>query len=173
MMRHVSAIVLALAVTAAASDAQSPTAHAVLENPDGERVGTVYLTEASGGGVMVEVSLTRIAAGVHGFHIHETGSCSPDFTAAGGHFAPDGNDHGFLHAGGRHAGDMLNINVRGGERDFVTQRLADQVTLQDGMSGSLFDEDGSAIVIHAGPDDYASQPSGAAGDRIACGVVQR
>lgn len=151
----------------------TPTATATLKAPDGRTVGTVRLEETPFSGVIVTLQAEGLEQGPHGFHIHETGSCeAPDFTSAGGHFAPRGNDHGFRTPGGSHAGDLLNLQVPADGR-IISSRLAGGATLLKDAPHSLFDDDGSAIVIHGGADDYESQPSGAAGPRVACGVIQR
>jgi Cu-Zn family superoxide dismutase len=153
--------------------AQEPLrATAELFDAEGARVGSVTLRETPTQGVLLEIRLTGLEPGLHGFHIHETGRCAPAFSEAGGHFAPRGRDHGLWSPGGRHAGDLLNVAVASDGTASV-ERLAPGVTLHEGPAHSLFDEDGSAIVVHGGPDDYVSQPSGAAGGRVACGVVTR
>lgn len=145
------------------------TAAAMLKGPDGAGHGTVELTETAHG-VWLKAKLTGLPPGIHGFHIHETGACTPDFKAAGGHYNPAGTDHGVMTPGGMHAGDMPNIHVpESGE--LTVELLNDRITLDPNGQGTLRDGDGSAIVIHASADDYESQPSGAAGDRIACGVI--
>ena len=162
--------VLAVAATVSA-EAQTKRASATLMNADGEVAGMAHLTQTAEG-VLIEVRLDDAPPGTHAFHIHETGSCSPDFSAAGGHFAPEGDSHGMLHGEDDHAGDMLNLHVTDSEESVVAERLNPEITLEEGRENSVFDADGSAIVIHAGPDDYASQPSGAAGSRIMCGVIE-
>jgi superoxide dismutase, Cu-Zn family len=157
----------ALTATAHAQDAKSATAE--LHNAKGEVAGRVALRDTPNG-VWLNVSISSLPPGSHGFHIHETGKCEGDFKSAGGHFAPAGNKHGFLVDGGPHAGDMPNIHVPSdGRLNFEV--FAPAVTLDEGAEGSLFDSDGSAIMVHSGGDDYKSQPSGDAGSRIACGVV--
>jgi len=149
-----------------ASAAQAATA--MLKTADGSDVGSVTLTEMPSG-VLLQVNLSGLPAGLHGFHIHEKGSCSPDFGAAGGHFAGGDTKHGLKVEGGPHAGDMPNIHVPdSGALSIEIFNTA--ISFQDGV-GALFDEDGSAIVIHSGADDYESQPSGDAGSRLACGVI--
>jgi Cu-Zn family superoxide dismutase len=109
----------------------------------------------------------------HAFHIHEKGQCdaATSFESAGGHFAPLKHTHGYLSADGPHAGDMPNQFV-GSDGALQLQVVNPNVTLGSG-EGALFDADGSALVLHAKLDDYRSQPSGDAGDRIACAVIQR
>ena len=164
-------IMTGLAVLAAMSAAQAAdSATAQLKGTGGEDLGTVTLTQTPGG-VLLRAELQNVPAGVHGFHIHETGACEPEFKAAGGHYAPGGNEHGFQVEGGPHAGDMPNIHVpESGE--LTIEIYNPRVSLQEGAEATLLDENGSAIVVHANADDYQSQPSGEAGDRIACGVVQ-
>jgi Cu-Zn family superoxide dismutase len=159
--------IAALAGSASAQDAKSATAE--LKDTNGEVVGMVELRDTPNG-VWVNASIAGLPQGTHGFHIHETGKCEGDFKSAGGHFAPAGNKHGILVEGGPHAGDMPNIHVPSdGRLNFEV--FAPAVTLDEGAEGSLFDSDGSAIMVHSGVDDYKSQPSGDAGARIACGVV--
>jgi Cu-Zn family superoxide dismutase len=159
-----TALGLALATPVAAAD----TASAVLKDKDGKEVGTVQLTDTPSG-VLMRLDLTAVPPGEHGFHVHTTGKCeSPDFKSAGGHFNPDETKHGLKSADGPHAGDMPNLFVP--ESGKITlEVLAPLVTLKG--DPALLDEDGSALVIHAGPDDYQSDPAGDAGGRIACGVV--
>lgn len=165
------AAVLALAgIMAGPAQAQPFTATADLSDPDGNSVGVVRLVEAPNG-VLLKAQLHDLPQGEHAFHIHETGECEPPFTSAGGHYNPGGNEHGILIEGGMHAGDMPNIQVPL-SGTLVINVLNQNVTLTRDAPNSVFDGDGSAIVIHAGADDYMSQPSGAAGDRIACGVIR-
>lgn len=165
-----AALVAAAAVPLAA---QSPIqATAELVDSAGNRVGEVMLSEMPGNGVVLTVRVRGLSEGLHAIHIHETGRCEPpSFESAGGHFAPRGQEHGFLHAQGPHAGDLTNLHVSG-EGEFRAELLAAGVTLAEGEPNSLLDADGSAIVVHAASDDYQSQPSGDAGDPIVCGVVR-
>ena len=146
-------------------------AEAPLYNSEEERVGIATLIE-SPDGVRVAVQAYNLTPGLHGFHIHETGKCdAPDFKSAGGHFNPYGNKHGLKNPEGPHAGDMYNLLVDP-EGTASAVMIAPLATLGSG-SNSLFDQNGSAIVIHTGPDDYGTDPAGDAGDRIACGVISR
>jgi Cu-Zn family superoxide dismutase len=150
-------------VPAAALAQDGPQATATLQGPDGEERGTVEFHEAPDG-LLVRVEATGLAEGAHGFHLHETGECAPDFEAAGGHFAPDGNQHGFLNDAGPHAGDLPMIHVHGdgtAMADFYTQ-----LTTLD----ALMDDDGAAVIVHAQPDTYRDPSS--TGDRVACGVIE-
>jgi Cu-Zn family superoxide dismutase len=167
-------LVAAVPVFAQPAHSGSPTqtARATFVNQQGQQVGTATVAQTPNG-VLINAEIAGLPPGEHGFHIHETGRCDPTtgFESAGGHYAPGGHKHGYLVEGGPHAGDMPN--------QFVVQdgRLRAQVfntniTLDSGPA-TLFDDDGSAIIVHANADDYRSQPSGDAGGRIACAVIQR
>jgi Cu-Zn family superoxide dismutase len=149
----------------------APTASAELMDASGRDVGTAHLSEGSDG-VRLLLEVHGLTAGQKGVHIHETASCeAPDFKSAGAHLNPAGKQHGTENPQGPHAGDLPNIEVKQdgtGRLDATT----DRVTLGEG-TGSLFDADGSALVVHAGPDDYKTDPSGNSGDRIACAIIRK
>ena len=146
-------------------------ATAELKNREGQTIGRAQLTDTPHG-VLIRVNLDKAPAGEHAFHIHDVGQCNPPtFESAGGHFNPTKLQHGFMDAKGPHLGDLPNIHVpSSGQLSF--EYLANGVTLTAGPR-SLMDENGAALVMHAKPDDYRTDPSGAAGDRIACGIVQK
>ena len=158
------------------SDALKPekdvgaTATAMIAGKDGQRLGVVTLRQGPQG-VLVSAELAGLPPGGHGFHIHAVGACAPDFSAAGGHFGPGEESHGFLHSTDMHAGDLPNLyaNADGVAR---ADTFTADVTLASNDVRSLFDADGSAIIVHANPDDYG-EDSGVAGARIACGVIER
>lgn len=155
--------VLALASTGATH------ASAELRDAGGAVVGWADLTEDATGRLHVNVHVNGISAGLHGIHIHAVGACSPDFAAAGGHHNPLGASHGLESPTGAHAGDLpnLEVNVAGiGHLDATS----DRASLSNGPT-TVFDADGSALVIHAGPDDQVTNPTGNSGGRIACGVI--
>ncbi|MFO7260482.1 MAG: superoxide dismutase family protein [bacterium] len=156
-----------------ADETAQHVARAQLVDAEGNVVATATLRETAGHGVLIRLEAERLPAGEHAFHIHQTGRCEPPgFESAGGHYAPRGRQHGFLVPAGPHAGDLPNIHVPADGR-LVIEVVAPDVTLRPGAPNTLFDEDGSALVIHAGRDDYTSQPAGDAGGRIACGVIRR
>jgi len=145
----------------------------LFRDANGDPVGTAKLTEEDGE-VLVRVTAHDLPSGFHGFHVHAVGICTPPFTSAGGHFNPAAGSHP------SHAGDMpvLLVNADGtGEARFKTDRYD---------VANLFDADGSAIIIHASPDNFANIPAryaptgpdattlgtGDAGGRFACGVVE-
>ena len=145
------------------------TAVAEMQGVDGSSMGTVTLTQGPNG-VLVAADVLGLSEGWHGFHIHGVGSCSPDFSAAGGHYAPGGEGHGFLHSGGTHSGDMPNIYA-GADGSVRAHVFTDAVAFANDADNTLFDDDGSAIIIHAQPDSYGEAPG--AGDRVACGIITR
>ena len=153
--------------------AQTPAqgARAEIKDAQGNMVGTaVFSPSASGVKLEVQVQGFAAAVGEHGIHVHAVGKCEPDaFTTAGGHFNPTGKKHGLNSPEGSHAGDMPNLALDGRGNSTYETTLAG-ISLDSGAN-SLFDADGSAVVIHAGPDDLVSDPAGNSGARVACGVV--
>lgn len=168
--RPLLAFLLAAGCSASSSAPDAPTpetagASAELRSGDGV-AGSVRFVPAAGG-VDVVVELSGLAPGQHGFHIHETGDCSADdFTSAGGHFNPHARPHGAPADAERHAGDFGNVVAS--DDGTVSTTLSMDVVLEPGAPGSVI---GRAVVVHADADDLRSQPSGAAGRRIACGVI--
>lgn len=140
---------------------------AAMANANGESVGEVVLSRTPHG-TLLHAKLTGLPPGAHAFHVHTVGKCEPPFKSAGGHFNPDGVKHGILAEDGVHAGDMPNIHVP--ESGALEIEVLNTFLMLD---TSLFDDDGAAIVIHDGPDDYKTDPAGAAGPRIACGVIEK
>ena len=136
-------------------------------NASGDVVGKVMLHETTHG-TLLHARFTNLPPGPHAFHVHDVGICEPPFTSAGGHFNPTNVKHGIMNSEGVHAGDMPNIHVPANGA-LEIEVLNTMLRLDD----SLFDADGAAIVIHEGPDDYVTDPAGAAGPRIACGVISR
>ena len=163
---------VAAVVGASAQAASSASALAELRDSKGKVVGSATLTTMSNGAVKVQVAVAGLAgtAGAHGLHLHAVGSCSPDFSAAGGHFNPTGAQHGLSNPAGPHVGDLPNLTLAADGRA-TYEAAAERMILATGAANSLFDADGSALVIHAGPDDNVSNPAGNSGARIACGVI--
>jgi Cu-Zn family superoxide dismutase len=164
----VSATLLALALSAAAQNSQS--AKATLKNAEGKEVGTASLTETPAG-LLIRLSVNGLPPGERAFHIHGVGKCEPPFTSAGPHFNPGSKKHGLMASEGHHAGDMPNLHVPA-SGEVAVEVLNRDVTLEKGKPNSLFGPQGTALVIHAGKDDYKSDPAGDAGGRIACGVIE-
>jgi Cu-Zn family superoxide dismutase len=165
-----AAITLPLAGCATMSDLPATQiGAATISLANGQPAGTARVV-AVGNQVNLVVGLTGIAPGVHGIHIHTVGQCkAPDFSSAGGHLNPLGRKHGALAEGGKHAGDLPNVTIQPGGSGALTAELSGT---PDQVRAWLFDADGSAIVVHADPDDYLTDPSGNSGARIACGVIK-
>jgi len=158
---------MALAAAAAAWAADAPgIAQATLVDKDGNVVGVAVITESPEVGVNITLNVRGLPPGPHGFHIHEAGKCeAPDFKSAGGHFNPYGRKHGLRNPEGGHGGDLVNLMV-------APDGTAAAVRTAPLTLASLLGEKGTAVMIHAGPDDYMSDPAGNAGARIACGVIK-
>jgi Cu-Zn family superoxide dismutase len=149
--------------------AVAQVAQAELKDASGKTVGEVNLLQTVNG-VLIRLSVKGLPAGEHAFHVHSVGKCEPPFTTAGDHFNPASKKHGLEAANGAHAGDMPNLHIPS-SGDLSVEAVNTMITLAKGHPNSVFDADGSAVVIHAMPDDYKSDPAGNAGDRIACGVI--
>ena len=145
------------------------TAHAVMRDVNGRELGTLTLSE-SGRGFVTTGSLEHLAPGNHGIHIHTLGSCTGNFSSAGGHWNPTQRQHGFDNPMGPHLGDMQNIIVAPDSSTDVAVNNRGGGVLRG--VGGLLDGDGASIVIHAGQDDYRTDPAGNSGPRIACGVLE-
>lgn len=142
--------------------AHSELVATVMQVGDSNVSGSVTFTKADNG-VRIQGSFEGLEPGNHGFHIHEYGDCTAeDGTSAGGHFNPAGNEHGAPSDMERHMGDLGNIEAN--ENGTATVDFVDQTVSLDQILGR-------GIIIHAGEDDLESQPTGAAGSRVACGVI--
>jgi Cu-Zn family superoxide dismutase len=173
-MGAASILVISLAALAAPASAWNLSANAKLYDTIGTQVGDVKLTQEGNGSVLIQARVHDLPPGFHGFHVHAVGECAPPFTSAGGHFDLDAHTHK------NHSGDfpVLLVNADGtANAKFHTERFS---------VADLFDTDGSAIIVHANPDNYTNIPpryapapdattlaTGDAGDRIACGVVEK
>ena len=160
------ALLLPLLATACATIEPAGGAPMALVNSAGQSIGTVRAWQTAGG-VSFRISASGLPHGIHGLHVHAVGRCDPpDFASAGGHWNPAGKKHGMNNPAGPHAGDLPNVEVAANGVFTAT------VTLPGATMASLLDADGAALVLHAGPDDYATDPSGNSGARIACAVIQ-
>ena len=164
-------VIVALCLCPLPALGAAAAARARLVDAQGKEVGSATFEPAQGG-VKIDVNVSGLSPGEHGFHVHEVGKCeAPKFESAGPHFNPAGKKHGHDNHDGAHAGDLPNLKVSAdgqGTGTFVAKGL----TLDDG-SASLFRKGGTALVVHAAPDDYKTDPSGNSGARLACGVVER
>ncbi|MDO7844456.1 superoxide dismutase family protein [Sphingomonas immobilis] len=144
--------------------AEGARATAMLRTADGADVGRATATEVAGG-LRFTIDAMGIAPGTHGAHVHTTGKCDgPDFASAGGHWNPTGMMHGSMNPKGPHEGDMPNLVIGADGKGTIG------VTIPGATMAGLLDADGSALVIHAKPDDLMTDPSGNSGGRVACGI---
>ncbi|WP_240782098.1 superoxide dismutase family protein [Qipengyuania sediminis] len=136
---------------------------------NGSPAGTARLMR-DGSGVSIAVAVSGMAPGPKGYHLHTAGRCeAPKFESAGGHLNPDNRRHGTLASGGAHLGDLPNLQV-GSDG---TARATEVVAGGEAALASIFDADGTAVIVHAQADDYRTDPSGNSGERVACGVLRR
>jgi len=174
-MKRITLVIFTVVMFGALTCVQAlaENAHAEVRNLEGDMVGTLTLVQEPDG-VKITMEASNLPPGFHGFHIHDTGRCDPPFTSAGGHFNPEGKDHPY------HAGDLPNLLVKKDGQAYM------EVTTDRFRVKELFKGDGTALIIHADPDNhaniperYAPQPdkdtlaTGDAGGRIACGVISR
>ena len=142
----------------------------ILEAKSGSDLTGIGMFVQDSSGVTLQLELENTTPGEHAVHLHETGDCSAeDATSAGGHWSPGGMDHGKWGEAPFHLGDIGNITVGEDGTGSLTLATTDWTL----GSGEINDVLGKAIIVHADPDDFTSQPSGAAGGRIGCGVVAR
>ena len=169
MTRILTTIALSCLVGTAAVSAQMK--HVDLKDAKGNSVGMAMISPASGGGVTVELDVKGLPPGEHAVHFHAVPKCEAPFTSAGSHFNPANKKHGLQNPEGPHAGDMNNFTVdaKGIAKTKVTNK---NVSLGDGAN-SLYANGGTALIIHAAADDMKTDPSGNAGDRIACGTITK
>ncbi len=150
------------------------SAAVTLNGPGGELRGGGEVWQDNNGQVHVNLQLQGLPAGIHAIHFHSVGSCESGpsaFSGAGGHYNPANRQHGLSNPAGPHAGDAPNFTVEANGTAHV-EFVTDRVTITAG-SATLFDSDGSSLVVHAAADDQMSQPAGNSGERIACGVVRK
>lgn len=169
----VGALVITAVLSACAPEAD-PEGHPAAEwttatyditNIAGEAIGRIEMLDGAGG-LLLKVEVDGLEPGEHGLHLHETGRCEPPFESAGGHYAPAGRAHGLLSERGSHAGDLPNLVVGDAASTTIAHVWAHGLSVDE-----LTRNDGSALVIHAGADDYRTDPAGAAGDRVACAAI--
>lgn len=156
--------------SAAAATAPDPAANAVMRDSAGRELGTLTLT-GSNDGIAITGGLVGLPPGEHGIHLHAVGRCdAPTFESAGEHWNPTHRQHGSRNPQGPHLGDAPNVTAGPDSTATVQVSMSRGGSLRVGAN-MVLDADGAAIVIHAAPDDYRTDPSGGSGTRIACGVV--
>lgn len=159
-----------------ATPAATPTVGGLeveMKDRAGRVLGVATFNEG-GDGVTLTLEVDGLRPGDHGLHLHEAGLCQAGgdepYSTAGGHWNPDNRPHGAPGDAESHAGDFGNLTAdEDGTADF--EITSERYSLGTGEAPSVFDEDGTAIILHAGPDDLTTQPSGDSGGRLLCGIV--
>jgi superoxide dismutase, Cu-Zn family len=170
MVRLIGVVVAGVVVAGCAGmPGSGPSATAVLEATKGNTAsGTVKFVQ-KGDKVAVTASVSGLAPGGHGFHIHEKGDCSSgDGVSAGGHFNPQAKPHAQPTTADRHAGDMPMLVADASGNATLTVEL-DVIAIGTGATDIV----GRGVIVHKDPDDFKTQPTGNSGARVACGVIRR
>ncbi len=143
-----------------------------LKTSKGEDAGTATFKETKGGKLQIHLALKNLPEGDHAVHIHQTPMCdAPDFKTAGGHFNPDKKQHGTMNPAGHHNGDLpQNLSV-GVEHTANVTFTVDYLSLGTGAANDIIANGGTAIIVHEKADDMKTDPTGNAGNRIACGII--
>lgn len=166
-MKKIALLPIVLLLAGCASAKKGPMASAMLTPISGSQVtGTAQFQELADGTVDVTADLKNVPPGVHGFHIHDKGDCGDNGNAAGGHFNPMNMPHASPEAQSHHSGDFGNVTA-GANGEIHVKFNTRSITVHQGMASVV----GHAVILHGNPDDLATQPSGNAGPRIACGVA--
>jgi Cu-Zn family superoxide dismutase len=150
--------------------ATGETAAAELKFVDGSDAGSIKLTQTPAG-ALLKINLKGLKPGPHGLQVHKVGKCDGDFATAGPIYNPLAAKHGFLNDEGPMAGDLPNVYAST-DGTVIAEILSPFLHVDESGGDSLFDSDGSALVLFEKTDDYKSNPEGAAGARIACGVLK-
>jgi superoxide dismutase, Cu-Zn family len=168
---RVTAAAVALSLLTIPVLAKSNPVVVPLKTSTGEDAGTASFTE-SGKNVVIKLKLKNLPIGDHAVHIHQNPKCDPpDFKTAGAHFNPAGKQHGTLNPMGHHNGDLPQNITIGSEHTGEATFKINYLSLDPAASDSLFANGGTSIMVHEKPDDMKTDPTGNAGNRIACGVI--
>ena len=155
-----------MADTTAATSGATPAAEARLLDASGRDMGFVRLTPSSAG-MDGQIEASGLTPGEHGMHIHTAGRCdAPEFQTAGGHLNPSGSQHGLMNPAGPHQGDLPQLSVGPDGKGVMSFSVSTTLA-------ALFDADGASFIVHAGPDDQKTDPSGNSGARVLCGVLSQ
>jgi superoxide dismutase, Cu-Zn family len=170
IIRAIAMTASVLLTFAGATAQEQVTRSASFVDSKGQANGNGEIIAGASGGVLIKVEITGLPPNQWvAFHVHETGQCdhTTGHESAGGHFNPASKEHGYMAASGPHAGDMPNQYV-GADGAVRAEVFNPAVSLDESETGIA----GRALMVHAKPDDYKSQPSGDAGERLACGVIK-
>lgn len=172
MNKTLPALALAACLHAAAACAQTGPLTAELKDSSGRPVGTARVEPQPTGVLKITVAGRGLPpGGEHGIHLHAVGRCDgPAFTSAGAHFNPAERQHGLEAPEGAHAGDLPNLKVAA-DGTATYEATTGRASLVAGAYNSIADTDGTALIVHARPDDQKTDPTGNSGGRIACAVI--